>query len=126
MSTPLKTVIEPQRGFQMPNFKEIWSYRELFGFISERYSGSVQANGFRWSLGAYPTLYDDGGLFVSFGKFAKVPSDGFPYPIFLYSALLPWTLFASTLSQSSNAILGSSYVEKSIFSTNHYPDCGSW
>ena len=50
-----------------------------------------------------------------FGKFMKVPSDGFPYPIFLYSALLPWTLFTSTLSQSSNAILGSSYVVKKVY-----------
>ena len=113
VSTPLKTVIEPQRGFQMPNFKEIWSYRELFWVLLAR---DIRVRYKQTVLGGLWALIQPFMMMVVFslvfGKFAKVPSDGFPYPIFLYSALLPWTLFASTLSQSSNAILGSSYVVK--------------
>ena len=116
VSTPLKTVIEPQRGFQMPNFKEIWSYRELFWVLLAR---DIRVRYKQTVLGGLWALIQPFMMMVVFslvfGKFAKVPSDGFPYPIFLYSALLPWTLFASTLSQSSNAILGSSYVVKKVY-----------
>ena len=116
MSKPLKTVIEPVSGFQLPNFKEIWSYRELFWVLLSRdilvrYKQTVL--GGLWAL-LKPFLMMV-VFSVVFGKFAKVPSDGFPYPIFLYSALLPWTLFSGTLSQSSTAILGSGYVVKKIY-----------
>ncbi len=116
MSTPLKTVIEPIHGFQMPNFREIWSYRELFWVLLAR---DIRVRYKQTVLGGLWALIQPFMMMVVFsvifGKFAQVPSDGFPYPIFLYSALLPWTLFASTLSQSSNAILGSSYVIKKVY-----------
>jgi len=116
VSTPLKTVIEPIHGFQMPNFREIWSYRELFWVLLVR---DIRVRYKQTILGGLWALLQPFMMMVVFsvifGKFAEVPSDGFPYPIFLYSALLPWTLFASTLSQSSNAILGSSYVIKKVY-----------
>jgi lipopolysaccharide transport system permease protein len=116
VSKPFKTVIEPVSGFQWPNFKEIWSYRELFWVLLSR---DIRVRYKQTVLGALWALLKPFMMMVVFslvfGKFAKVPSDGFPYPIFLYSALLPWTLFSGTLSQSSTAILGSGYVLKKIY-----------
>jgi lipopolysaccharide transport system permease protein len=116
VSKPLKTVIEPVSGFQIPNVKEIWFYRELFWVLLSR---DIRVRYKQTILGGLWALIQPFMMMVVFsvifGKFAKVPSDGFPYPIFLYSALLPWTLFASTLSESSGAILGSGYVVKKIY-----------
>jgi lipopolysaccharide transport system permease protein len=50
-----------------------------------------------------------------FGKLAKIPSDGIPYPIFSYAALVPWTFFANGLSQSSNSLVGSSNLLKKVY-----------
>ena len=50
-----------------------------------------------------------------FGKLAKMPSDGIPYPIFSYAALVPWTFFANGLSQSSNSLVGSSNLIKKVY-----------
>jgi lipopolysaccharide transport system permease protein len=52
---------------------------------------------------------------IFFGKLAKVPSDGIPYPIFAYSALVPWTFFANGLNQSSNSLVGSANLIKKVY-----------
>jgi len=52
---------------------------------------------------------------VFFGRLAKVPSDGIPYPIFCYTALVPWTLFANGLTQSSNSLVGSSNLITKVY-----------
>ena len=112
----LKTVIEPVVGVRWPKPAELWAYRELLWVflardIKVRYKQTVL--GGLWALiQPFMTMVV---FSVIFGKFAKVPSDGFPYPIFLYSALLPWTLFASTLTQSSSAILGAEMIIKKVY-----------
>jgi lipopolysaccharide transport system permease protein len=50
-----------------------------------------------------------------FGKLAKIPSDGVPYPIFSYAALVPWTFFSSALSQSSNSLVGSANLITKVY-----------
>ena len=50
-----------------------------------------------------------------FGRFAKIPSDGLPYPIFAYSALLPWNLFASSLSRGGESVVGSANLVSKIY-----------
>ncbi len=116
MPARLKTVIEPPRGLQLPKPAELWAYRELlwvfmFRDVRVRYKQTVL--GGLWAI-IQPFMMMV-VFSVIFGKFAKVPSDGFPYPIFLYSALLPWTLFASTLSQSSGAIIGAEMLIKKVY-----------
>jgi lipopolysaccharide transport system permease protein len=52
---------------------------------------------------------------IFFGKLAKMPSDGIPYPIFAYAGLVPWTFFANGLTQSSNSLVGSSNLIKKVY-----------
>jgi hypothetical protein len=89
------TVIEPQRGWRTLDLKELWAYRELLNVlalrdIKVRYEQTVL--GVAWAV-IQPLLTMI--LFsVVFGRQAKIPSDGLPYPIFVYAGLLPWTFFA--------------------------------
>ena len=50
-----------------------------------------------------------------FGRLAKIPSDGFPYPIFVYAGLLPWTFFANALSSSSNSLVGQQQLISKVY-----------
>ena len=95
------TVIRPRRGWQAIDFAELWSYRELLYYLTwrdvkVRYKQTVM--GAAWAI--LQPLMTMVVFSVVFGKFAKVPSDGYPYPVFLYAGLLPWTLFSSAVAKS--------------------------
>src|SRR5438105_2783214 len=95
--------IERSRGWVSLRLGELWEYRELLYFlvwrdIKVRYKQT--ALGAAWAvLQPVMTMIV---FSVFFGKLAKVPSDGIPYPLFAYTALLPWQLFAFALSESAN------------------------
>src|SRR5437870_3770653 len=89
-------IIEPTSGWVPLNLRELWEFRELIGFldwrdISSRYKQTVIGAG--WAI-IQPLLMMI-VFTMFFGKLAKVPSDGIPYPIFSYCGLLPWQLFAT-------------------------------
>ena len=109
--------IEPSRGWVSLRLGEFWAYRELLYFlvwrdIKVRYKQT--ALGAAWAvLQPVMTMIV---FSVFFGKLAKVPSDGIPYPIFAYTALVPWQLFAFALSESANSLVGSqSLIQKVYF-----------
>jgi homopolymeric O-antigen transport system permease protein len=86
--------------------RDFWKYRELFYFlawrnIKVRYKQTVL--GIAWAL--IQPVFSMIVFTMLFGKFAKLPSDGVPYPIFYFSALLPWTYFAGTLNLSGNSLV---------------------
>jgi len=86
--------------------RDFWRYRELFYFlawrnIKVRYKQTVL--GIAWAL--IQPVFSMIVFTVLFGKFAKLPSDGVPHPIFYFSALLPWTYFAGTLTLSGNSLV---------------------
>ena len=83
------TVIEPKKGWIAVDLKEVWKYRELLYFLTKRD--------------------------IFFGRLAKVPSDGVPYPIFVYAGLLPWTYFANALSASGNSLFGSANLITKVY-----------
>ena len=90
------TVIEPSKGWRMLNWRELWAYRELLWVlttrdITVRYKQTVL--GAAWAvIRPFLTMV----IFsVVFGYLAKMPSDGYPYPIFVYAALLPWIFFSA-------------------------------
>ena len=98
--------IEPRVGFPSLGLRELWEYRELMYFfvwrdVKVRYKQTVL--GVTWAiLQPVLTLL----LFtVLFGRLAKLPSDGIPYPLFAYCALVPWQLFAFALVESSNSLV---------------------
>ncbi len=99
-------VIRPSRGWWDLNFREIWEYRELLYFliwrdIKVRYKQTVI--GAAWAI--IQPFFTMVVFSLFFGKLAKIPSHGIPYPIFYYSALLPWMYFANALTNSTNTII---------------------
>ena len=86
------TVIEPSKGWIPVDLKEIWKYRELLYFLTKR---EIQVRYKQTVLGGLWAIIQPVSTMVVFtlffGRLAKMPSDGIPYPIFVYAGLLPWT-----------------------------------
>jgi lipopolysaccharide transport system permease protein len=111
-----RTVIRPTRGWVQINFREIWAYRELLLFltwrdIKVRYKQT--ALGAAWAI-LQPTLTML-VFSIFFGRLAKVPSDGIPYPIFALSGLIPWQLFSYALTQSSNSVVANKNLVTKVY-----------
>jgi lipopolysaccharide transport system permease protein len=110
------TVIEPQSGWRLVDWKELWAYRELLYVltmrdIKVRYKQTVL--GFAWAI-IQPFMMMV-VFSVFFGRLANMPSDGFPYPIFVYAALLPWTFFANSITSSANSLVGSANLVSKVY-----------
>jgi homopolymeric O-antigen transport system permease protein len=113
-----QTVIRPSRGWVSLNLGEIWAYRELLYFLvwrdlKVRYKQTVL--GAAWAI-LQPVLTML-VFTVVFGRLAKVPTGGVPYPIFVFTALLPWQLFAHALTESGNSLV----VHQSLLTKVYFP-----
>lgn len=98
--------IAPSKGWRSLGLEELWEYRELLWFlvwrdISIRYKQTIL--GVAWAI--IQPLFAMVVFTVFFGRLAKMPSDGMPYPIFTYTALVPWTFFANGLTQAANSVV---------------------
>ena len=98
------TEITPPRGWRMLDWRELWAYRELLSVltmrdIKVRYKQTVLGAG--WAIiRPFMTMV----IFsVVFGQLAKMPSDGYPYPVFVYAALLPWMKLNAGVKQALEA-----------------------
>jgi lipopolysaccharide transport system permease protein len=103
---PPVVVIRPTTGWRGLDLRELWAYRELIYFltwrdIKVRYKQT--AIGVAWAVLQPLALMLVFTLF--FGRLAKVPSDGIPYPLFAYAGLLPWQLFSRTIAESTNSLI---------------------
>jgi lipopolysaccharide transport system permease protein len=114
---PLPRVrLEPAKGWVSLQLDELWRYRELLYFlvwrdVKVRYKQT--ALGAAWAvIQPFLTMLV---FSVFFGRLAKIPSDGVPYPIFAYAALVPWTFFASGLAQSADSLVGSANLLKKVY-----------
>jgi lipopolysaccharide transport system permease protein len=110
------TRIEPSKGWVSLGLHELWEYRELLYFLvwrdlKVRYKQTVM--GVSWAI--IQPLFTMIIFSLFFGRLAKVPSDGLPYPIFSYSALVPWTFFANALTQASNSLVTSANMIRKIY-----------
>src|SRR5437899_5167305 len=98
--------IAPSKGWVPLKLNELWEYRELLYFLTWR---DIKVRYKQTVLGAAWAIIQPFCTMVVFslffGRLAKVPSDGIPYPIFAYAALVPWTFFANGLTQSSNSLV---------------------
>jgi lipopolysaccharide transport system permease protein len=115
-TAPSITVIEPKTGWVPVDFKEIWNYRELLYFLTKRdikvrYKQTVLGGLWAVIQPAFTMLV----FTLFFGRLAKMPSDGLPYPIFVYAALLPWTYFANAVSASGNSLVGSANLITKVY-----------
>src|SRR5947207_13345274 len=108
--------IEPSHGWVSLKLHELWEYRELLYFliwrdVKVRYKQTVL--GAAWAI--IQPVMTMLVFSVFFGRLAKVPSDGIPYPVFAFAALLPWQLFAFALSESSNSLVGSQNLITKVY-----------
>lgn len=108
--------IEPSSGFVSLRLNELWAYRELLYFliwrdVKVRYRQT--ALGVAWAV-IQPVLTMI-VFSIFFGKLAKLASDGVPYPIFSFAALVPWTLFSNGLTLGTNSLVGSSHLIKKVY-----------
>jgi lipopolysaccharide transport system permease protein len=115
-TAPSITVIEPKTGWVPVDFREIWNYRELLYFLTKRdikvrYKQTVLGGLWAVIQPAFTMLV----FTLFFGRLAKMPSDGLPYPIFVYAGLLPWTYFANAVSASGNSLVGSSNLITKVY-----------
>ena len=114
-SVPI-TVIEPKKGWVPVDLKEIWQYSELLYFLTKR---DIKVRYKQTVLGGLWAIIQPFFTMVIFtfffGRLGNIPSDGMPYPIFVYAALLPWTYFANAVSTSGNSLVGSANLITKIY-----------
>jgi lipopolysaccharide transport system permease protein len=109
-------VIEPSRGWAPVKLRELWEYRAVLYFliwrdIKVRYRQT--AIGAAWAIiQPFMTMVV---FSVFFGRLAKVPSDGIPYPLFAFAALVPWTFFANGLTQGTNSLVASGHLITKVY-----------
>ena len=113
---PPITVIQPQRGWRTDDLAELWRYRELLYFliwrdVKVRYKQTVIGVG--WAV--IQPVCSMVIFSVIFGNFAGIPSDGVPYPIFVFAALLPWTFFSGAVNQSGLSLVSQANLLKKVY-----------
>lgn len=109
------SIIEPGGGFRS-YWRDIWCYRELFFFLAwrdilVRYKQTVI--GIAWSV--LRPLLTMAAFTVVFGLLAKLPSDGVPYPVLVFAAMLPWQFFSNSLSEASNSLIDNSSLLTKVY-----------
>ena len=110
------TIIAPSQGWVSVRLPELWAYRELLYFlvwreIKVRYKQT--AIGVSWAI--VQPFFTMVVFSVFFGRFAGIPSDGVPYPVFAYGALLPWQLFAFALAESTNSVVNNQRLLTKVY-----------
>lgn len=116
MNEPRTITIKPSKGWAALNLRDLWNYRELIFFftwrdLKVRYKQTLL--GAAWAiLQPFLTMVV---FSIFFGGLAKVPSDGVPYPIFSYAALLPWTLFSKALQDASRSLVSSANIISKVY-----------
>jgi lipopolysaccharide transport system permease protein len=108
--------IQPSRGWMSLRLRDLWEYRELLYFltwrdIKVRYKQT--AVGAAWAI--IQPFFTMVVFTLFFGRLAKIPSEGVPYPIFSYTALLPWTFFAQAMNQSASSVVGSANLLTKVY-----------
>lgn len=109
-------VIVPPAGWLAINWREILRFRELLFFLAWRDVKIKYKQTLLGVLWAFIQPFTQMVIFsVIFGRMAKIDSEGFPYPIFLYAGLLPWQFFAETLSRSSQSVVASAGLITKVY-----------
>ncbi len=115
-SAPVKIRIEPPGGWLDLRLAEVWAYRELLYFfvwrdVKIRYKQTVI--GVAWVV--LQPLLTMGIFTLFFGRLAKLPSDGLPYPVFYFTALVPWNYFSTALQSCTNVVVDNQRVITKVF-----------
>lgn len=111
-----RIIIEPKGNLADFQFRELWQYRELLRFlivrdIKVRYRQTVL--GGLWAI--LQPFMNMIVFTIFFGHLAKIPSEGLPYPIFVYTALLPWQFFSGGIGSSGNSLIANSHLISKVY-----------
>lgn len=118
MNLPDKPLVSIRPGgrFAPIDLKSLWAYRELLYFLTWR---DVKVRYKQTALGAawaiIQPLFTMIVFSIFFGKLARMPSDGIPYPIFAYAGLMPWTFFSNAVNSSGNSLVGSAHLITKVY-----------
>ncbi|MBU0879212.1 MAG: ABC transporter permease [Patescibacteria group bacterium] len=112
----METIIRPKKTFSWSDISELWQYRELMYFftwrdLKVRYKQT--AVGVAWAL--FQPFVTMIVFSIFFGNFAKMPSDGIPYPIFVYVGLLIWQFFSGALTETSNCLIANQSIITKVY-----------
>lgn len=112
----MHTVIKRRSGLAQLNLRELWEYRELLGFLAwrdvvVRYKQTYIGAGWAF-IRPFLTMVV---FTIVFGKLAKLPSDGVPYPVLTFTALLPWQFFATAFAETANSVVGNGYMITKVY-----------
>jgi lipopolysaccharide transport system permease protein len=114
-ATPWVT-LRPRRGWKPLQAGELWAHRELLYFLTWR---DVKVRYRQTVLGAAWAILQPLATMLIFtllfGRLARMPSDGVPYPLFAYAGLLPWTFFSTAVSNSGNSLVGSAHLITKVY-----------
>jgi len=113
---PEERVIRAKRGLVAIDFQELWRYRELFWFLAWRdilIRYKQTAIGVAWAV-LQPVLTML-VFTVVFGRLAKLPSNGAPYAVMTFAAVLPWQFFANAMSASSGSLVASANMVRKVY-----------
>ncbi len=112
---PPELIIEAGRA-ERQYWRDLWRYRELFYFLAWRdilVRYKQTAIGVAWALlRPFLTMVV---FTVVFGRIAKLPSNGVPYPILVFAAMLPWQFFSTSLSEASNSLVGNANLISKVY-----------
>jgi lipopolysaccharide transport system permease protein len=116
MAQESELIIKPSKGWNPLNLRELWRFRELLYFLAWRdikvkYKQSLLGVGWVVLRPVITMIV----FSLLFGRLGKFPSEGVPYPIFVFLGLLPWTYFASSLSMSSASLVGGANLISKIY-----------
>jgi lipopolysaccharide transport system permease protein len=111
-----ETVIQPRSGWVDINWHEMWAQRELLAFlvwrdITVRYKQTVL--GPAWAV-VQPLMMTFIFTLI-FGRFVQIPTDPFPYPVFAFAGLIPWTLFSQGFSASAMSLINNQYLMTKVY-----------
>jgi lipopolysaccharide transport system permease protein len=109
-------VIQPRSGWIAIDWRELWNAREILAFlilrdVKVRYKQTVL--GVLWA--ALQPLFTMLIFTVIFGRFAKIPSEGMPYAVFVFAGLLPWTFFSNAVGQASGSLVNQQALLTKIY-----------
>ncbi len=109
-------VIQPTQGWGQLALHEVWEYRDLLYFLLWR---EIKGRYRQMALGplwiVLRPLFNMVLFTLIFGVVAKLPSDGVPYPVFTYTALLPWTFFSGAVMGASNSLLANRHLITKVY-----------
>ncbi|MGD9857226.1 MAG: ABC transporter permease [Planctomycetaceae bacterium] len=110
------TIVEPDNAWSLIDFRELYAFRDLFRFLVWRNVKVMYAQsalGIAWAV--IQPLFSMVVFTIIFGKLAKIDSDGVPYAVFSFAALVPWTYFANSLTEGTNSLVANSNMISKVY-----------